>query len=113
MKRGVDVQAAPRHKVQAYILVTWAGDDGASFGMMGQDPAVQEGVVTGSPASPGSGAPVWSGGWPRASLGSSVAEALTTLLEPHAGLLRSGRLGLGKRRRGWIPWLKSSLARPR
>ena len=41
------MQTAPQHKVQAYILVTLAGDDGASFGTMGQDRAVQEGAVTG------------------------------------------------------------------
>lgn len=45
-----------------------------------------------------------SGGRPGASLGSSVAEVLTTRLEPRTGLVRAGRPGLGKRRRGWISW---------
>lgn len=45
-----------------------------------------------------------SGGRPGASLGSSVTAALTTRLEPRTGLVRAGRPGLGKRRRGWISW---------
>lgn len=56
------------------------------------------------PAGPGSGAPVGSGGRPGVSRGSSAAEALTTRLEPRTGLVREGRPGLGKRRRGWISW---------
>lgn len=56
------------------------------------------------PAGPGSGAPVGSGGRPGVSLGSSDAEVLTTRLEPRTGLVRAGRPGLGKRRRGWISW---------
>lgn len=57
---------------------------------------------SGVPAGPGRGAPVGSGGRPGLSRGSSVAEALTTRLEPRTGLVRAGRPGLGKRRRGWI-----------
>lgn len=44
-----------------------------------------------------------SGGRPGASLGSSFAE-VSTRLEPRTGLVRAGRPGLGKRRRGWISW---------
>ena len=33
-----------------------------------------------------------------------MVEALTTRLEPRTGLVRAGRPGLGKRRRGWISW---------
>ena len=103
------MQAAPQHEAQAYILVPLVGDDGASFGMMGQNPAVHEGVVTRSSAGPGSGAPVWSGCWPRVSLGSLIVEALTTRLEPYTGLVQSRRPGLGMRHRGWISWLKVPL----
>ena len=51
--------AAPQHKVQSYILVTLAGDDGARW-HDGARPGCS-GVVTCSPAGSGSGAPVRSG----------------------------------------------------
>lgn len=55
------------------------------------------------PAGPGRGAPMESRGRPEVSFEvSSVPEVLTTRLEPRTGLVRVGRPGLGKRRRGWI-----------
>lgn len=73
----------------------WAKFQGCKFLAEWQSPHI--------PAGPGRGAPVGSRGRPEVSfVVSSVPEVLTTRLELRTGLVRVGRPGLGKRRKGWI-----------